>query len=398
MEKGTPKVVAPDLHRASSAPAVIIHSWRRFGIAIETTTEELIDASAATPTRLRLQRANSLVIDRCTRSHRVHTEITVHPAFVLNMTLLLLLVGSANGLNISGALRMNNRAPATGTDRRAAVHAQALSQPPVPEQPPPVQQLLEHGAGLLERAFQRGGEELVKACAQPVLAGVAGAAGGLPTGVQRLVLSDVDRLHASLRTVICGDDGEGCLLDGRHTPLDVLAEYARSRAPIALWGAARCLERAADSSFAFTAPLRASVTASLNAPEHLGEALAPLTREAMPLLAACLVASPWHLCRLSFSYLAYLLASFGRSGRQRLLRRLLDDVADALEAGRARGARPPPAEARDGRDGDEADCARVALGTLGGWVRAGRQVLAAAPPGTGELLTNCVRHAGFVHV
>lgn len=413
MEKGTPKVDPPGLHRAASAPAVIIHSWSRFGVSVEATAEPL-DKSESTSLRLHLPRANSLVILRCTRTHRVRTEITLHPAFFLYVTLLLLLVGSASGFSIGNLSVRTNHAPqqqqhATTPDRLAAVAARMGT---LEQAPAPVQQLLDHGAQLLDGAFRKGGEELMNACAQPVIAGVASASRqALPPSVQRLVQGDVQRLHASLRRVLCGDD-EGCnvmLSDGHHemeTPLAVLAAYAKSRAPIALWGAARCLERAVDGEAVhITAPLRAS----LHAPENLREALAPLTREAMPLLASCLLASPWRLCRLAFTYVGYMVgARFGRGRRQKLLPRLLDDIADALEAGTgAAAARSSRAnkgdyavaeEARDADGGagdDEEECARAALATLGGWVRTGRAVLAAAPPGTSDVLRVCVSHAGL---
>lgn len=101
------------------------------------------------------------------------------------------------------------------------------------------------------------------------------------------------------------------------------------------WASARCL---ATLGFGAAGPL--------GPPPTLSECLMPLTREFTPLLATCLVASPWRFCRLAIRYVAFrasalLISAFGSPGewtrrRQELLPKLLDEIHGALEDGWAR--------------------------------------------------------------
>jgi len=225
----------------------------------------------------------------------------------------------------------------------------------------------------MEETMRAGGERVAEACMQGLL-----EAGGTAASVARIAQVDVERLSSALEMIVCGP--EGCSTDGSWS--DMLSEWFSVRAPLAHWGAAHCLEGLSGGAI--------NGRSVLNAP-RLGDALAPLTHEAAPLLASCLLSSPWRVCKLAVDYLAFRTASALRWHASRsLLARLLDDVAVALERGSKRHEQAMGrARARQARAtaGEEENCDQLAAGTLGGWG-------AAAPSLAEEMyggLLRCVR-------
>jgi len=366
----------------------ITHSWEGLGLRVETTRH--LEEDGLRRPSVQFTSPTTMVISyRSSSTHRTTMKVQVYPKFLL--LLVLFGAGGACSFNIGGM-----KLP-PGTARQAAgSHMQQA----LPARFEPAE-VMSHAAQLLsaggQLAMQAGGASLLAACTRPVLQTDLSM---LPAGVERIVRGDVERLHSALQAVLCGS--EGCDV-GQFN--EMLASWAARRAPILHWSAARCLERLSGAVGAQLEP-----QALLKAPT-LAEALAPLTREAAPLLASCLFASPWRLCRLAFRYLAFMWAP---RARKEILPKLLHDVAAALEASdRSGSAQPKPFGdvssptdsdaaaadayfARHGRGGTDVPCARAAAATVGGW-----NLAAIGVEGQGSqvelrhaVLTRCVQARG----
>jgi hypothetical protein len=341
LAKESPRPALPP--RAATEPIIKTRwEYRALGIACTRVSEPLISHPKGAVPRLRFARGNTVVLERYTPTHRVTTEVTFHAAFFLRFALLLLFLGGAHAFSPSGAPPHAANGVFGGRLARA-FHPATTSMAAFTA---PASEVFGGAMEIIDDALQRGGEALLDQCMLPT-----------PNpSIQRLVQTDVLRLRATMEAVLCG--GEECMLE---QPSEVLSRWFEARVPLLTWSAARCLDSVSGGK------MGEALTAL-----RLQDAIRPLTREAAPILASCLLTSPWRVCRLAFGYLAYVSASVFRSQarRQELLHSLLDDIASVLEAGTsgARSSRTPRQAALLAPVEVEEDlCTRRALGAVGGW-------------------------------
>ncbi|KAL1520234.1 hypothetical protein AB1Y20_023704 [Prymnesium parvum] len=308
------------MRRTVSEPAVRCTRWSLAGLHVESSSTPL-EADAAGTCRLpvvRLQRGRStarlsFVIERCSAEARTRTVVTVEPAF-LRLLVLLALVSSASCYSLGVALPR-----------------------------PAARQQLPSGGGIAcvgeacaagHAAMARLASCTTDECVVALLRG-GRRVPHWAEGVAKLVHGDVRRLAGSLHAMharLCaGAPLGGCSsLDVMLAASLHLDEWARARAPLIHWASARCL-----------GALGVAPAAGLVAPPpSLAECLVPLTREVTPLLATCLVAHPWRLCRLAIRYLAFRASAIISSNseawahkREQLLPKLLEEVNGALDEG-----------------------------------------------------------------
>jgi len=262
------------------------------------------------------ERRLSVVIEKQSHSLRTRYEVTAEP-FFLRCLVFVILVGSVSSYSLT-AFGSHSRT------RSTSMNAATLDLLPT---------LMFERA---QAAMQNAAACVTEECFVGALLEDNAPAWGAQVG--RLVQSDVTRLGSSLQAMhreLCVDAADCTVLDVLGAAALHLDEWGRARAPIIHWASVRCLRS-----------LGLADIGPIGQPPTLGECLAPLTREMTPLLAKCLVASPWRACRLAFRYTAFravtmLSGVFGAREqwiRQRdvLLPKLLEEINLALDDGWAR--------------------------------------------------------------
>jgi len=388
LEPSTPRLNRADSEPDPSTLRRLVRTWSRGGLHIQTYATELprgrrLSVRERVLPGLSIE-ADAIVIERCSHTHEYHYVVTTTPVFrtLCFLAVLICCVKEGAGLQIMAgptAAPMRQRtAPQTprmmfAAPAAALQHISAFSHLATPRSSPAVLAIQEAGACTDEECF---------------VSTLLRASGGLPVPqppswaapVARLVRGDLLRLASAMQAIhddVCtaGDPGQpwGASV---CTTFDVLGaaalhldEWGKARAPILHWASARCMRAVV---------VDAVDVAALGPPPSLGDCLMPLAREAAPLLARCLVSSPWRVCRLAFRYLAFhmtfqlsgVFATLGGSvdawqlRREAFLDRLLVEVNQALDEGWERHQAAIASGREVGARGR--DCVRYAAAALGG--------------------------------